>query len=158
MQPLALVDAEEGDVEQSWPGLFWLPPVDDEPGERDMLHLDDELAGLVEAADMSADQHVAHSAKPEAASSVPGDSFVVHGNLAATVLAMCWVGLGWAGLGWAELGWAGLGWAGLGWAVLSRVVLGHEYVLHLSLMRLALLCPAADDMSVQCCHTFTHGL
>ena len=87
MQRLAFA-AEESDVEQSWPGLFWLPPAVDEPHERNMLHLDDELAGLIEAADTPADQHVAHSAKPEAASSVPGDGFMVHVNLAAT-LAMC---------------------------------------------------------------------
>ena len=83
--------AEESDGEQSWPGLFWLPPADDGPNEHDMLHLDDELAGLIEAADMSADQHVALRAKPEAASSVPGEGSVVHGNFWPT-------GLGWAGL------------------------------------------------------------
>ena len=38
-----------------------------------MLHLDDELAGLVEAADMPADQDGAHSTKPEPASLVPGE-------------------------------------------------------------------------------------
>ena len=101
MQRLAFA-AEESDVEQSWPGLFWLPPAVDEPHERNMLHLDDELAGLIEAADTPADQHVAHSAKPEAASSVPGDGFMVHVNLAAT-LAMCCAVLRCAALRYAAL-------------------------------------------------------
>ena len=39
-----------------------------------MLHLDDELAGLIEAADAPADQHGMHTKRPEAASSVPGES------------------------------------------------------------------------------------
>lgn len=42
-----------------------------------MLHLDDELAGLVEGADMPADQARAHSSKPEPASPVPGEVSVV---------------------------------------------------------------------------------
>ena len=131
MQPLALA-AEDSDVEQSWPGLFWLPPAIDEPGERDMLHLDDELAGLVAAADLSADQHVTHSAKPEPASPVPGESSVVHSKLAAalTVLCcavlccavlccavLCCAVLCCAVLCCAVLCCAGLGWAGLGWVV-----------------------------------------
>ena len=66
--------AEESDSQQSWPGLFWLPPVDDEPGERDMLHLDDELAGLVEAADTPADQHGAHTTVPGLPPPVPGQA------------------------------------------------------------------------------------
>ena len=67
-------DAEQIDLKQSWPGLFWLPPADDQPGERDMLHLDDEVAGLVEAADMAADQAGAHPTKAEPASTVPGEA------------------------------------------------------------------------------------
>ena len=67
-------EAEQGDVEQSWPGLFWLPPADDEPGERDMLDLDDELAGLLEAADTPADQARTHITKPEPVVSVAGDN------------------------------------------------------------------------------------
>ena len=71
-----LPTAEETDSTQSWPGLFWVPPVDDEPGERDMLHLDDELAGLIEAADTPAGQAGAHSTKPEPALSVAGEDSV----------------------------------------------------------------------------------
>ena len=61
-------------MEQSWPGLFWLPPAGDEPAERNMLHLDDELAGLIEAADTPAEQAGAHSTKPEPIISVPGEN------------------------------------------------------------------------------------
>ena len=61
-------EAEQSVSEQSWPGLFWLPPVDDKPSERAMLHLDDELAGLIEAADTPADQDRTHITKPEASS------------------------------------------------------------------------------------------
>ena len=67
--------AEGSNSNQSWPGLFWLPPADDELCGRDMLHLDDELAGLIEAADPSADQHEAHTTKPEPPPTAPGESF-----------------------------------------------------------------------------------
>ena len=81
MQPLTLA-AEESDVGQSWPGLFWLPPADKQAGERDMLHLDDELAGLVEAADTSADQDKMHPMKqPQAAASMPGEDSLAHRSL-----------------------------------------------------------------------------
>ena len=40
--------------------------------EHIMLRLDDELAGLIEAADIPADQAGAHSTKPDPASSVAG--------------------------------------------------------------------------------------
>ena len=70
-------EAEQAGSYQSWPGLFWLPPADEEFGERAMLHLDDELAGLMEAADMPADQHGTHSTKPEPVSPVPGEGSVV---------------------------------------------------------------------------------
>ena len=73
-------EAEQSHAEQSWPGLFWLPPADEEAGERDMLHLDDELAGLVES-DMPAETH---TAKPEPASSVPG------GRAEVTHWFVCW--------------------------------------------------------------------
>ena len=69
-------EAEETDSAQSRRGLFWMPPADNEPGVRDMLHLDDELAGLIEAADMPADQHGAHVRKPEPTSSVQGEGSV----------------------------------------------------------------------------------
>ena len=77
MQPLALA-AEDSDVEQSWPGLFWLPPVVNEPRECDMLRLDDELASLIEAADTSADQDRTHSMKPAAAASMLGQDSLTH--------------------------------------------------------------------------------
>ena len=38
-----------------------------------MLHLSDELAGLVEAADVPAGQDRTHPTKPESASPVPGE-------------------------------------------------------------------------------------
>ena len=48
-----------------------------EDTKHGMLHLDDEIAGLIEAADTAADQAGAPSAKPEPAASVPGEgSFV----------------------------------------------------------------------------------
>ena len=82
--------AEETDSPQSWPGLFWLPPADDEPAERDMLHLDDELAGLVEAADKSADKHEMHTTKPEPLPSAPGESFLTTKVKSAAALSnMC---------------------------------------------------------------------
>ena len=62
-------EAEQNETEQSWPGLFWLPPAEEDLSKHDMLRLDDELAGLVEAADTSADPHGAHTTKPEPASS-----------------------------------------------------------------------------------------
>ena len=77
MQRLALA-AEDNDVEQSWPGLFWLPPVVNEPRECDMLRLDDELASLIEAADTSADQDRTHSMKPAAAASMLGQDSLTH--------------------------------------------------------------------------------
>ena len=78
-------EGEQSDVEHSWPSLFWLPPADNQPGERNMLHLDDELAGLLEAADMPADPAGVHSTKPEAASSVPGEVWAAFSKFAAAV-------------------------------------------------------------------------
>ena len=49
-----------------------------------MLHLDDELAGLIEAAEMPAGQDRTHSAKPEPAVLVPGEVLIVHSKSAAT--------------------------------------------------------------------------
>ena len=51
--------------------------VDLGSSEDVMLSLDDELAGLIAAADMPADQAGAHSTKPEPASLVPGKDSVV---------------------------------------------------------------------------------
>lgn len=62
--------AEQSDSEQavlSYAGLA-LP----ESAERDMLHLDDEIAGLVEAAEIPADQAGAHPTKPEPVSPTTG--------------------------------------------------------------------------------------
>ena len=74
-------EAEQSDMGQSWPGLFWLPPADNGRDPRDMLHLDEELAGLVEAADTPADQDRTHSTKPEAASSVAGGGALAYSTL-----------------------------------------------------------------------------
>ena len=78
-------EAEQADVKQSWPGLFWMPPANDEPGERAMLHLDEELAGLIEAADPAAAQAETHSIKPGPASAVPGELALAHMMSAAAV-------------------------------------------------------------------------
>ena len=78
--------AEESDSKQSWSGLFWLPPADDEPAEHDMLRLDDELDGLVEAADTSADEHGTPSTKPGLPPPVPGQT---KPKSDAALLAMC---------------------------------------------------------------------
>ena len=75
-------EAEQSDVEHSWPGLFWLPPA--EMSKRDMLALDDELAGLMEAAEVPADQHGAHTTQPQPASSVPGEA-----SLAPSFICCC---------------------------------------------------------------------
>ena len=52
-----------------------------------MLHLDDELAGLVEAADMPADQARAHSTKPEPVSPMSGELPGVQSMSPAAVFA-----------------------------------------------------------------------
>ena len=78
-------EAEQADAEQSWPGLFWLPPAEKEPSARDMLHLDDELAGLIEAADTPADSHGTRSTKPAPVVSVPGEVLAAHSKSAAVV-------------------------------------------------------------------------
>ena len=50
-----------------------------------MLRLDDELAGLVEAADMPVAQAGAHTTKPEPVSPVPGQLAVAHSMSAAAL-------------------------------------------------------------------------
>lgn len=50
-------------------GTAGLAPSED--AEHIMLHLDDELAGLLEAADMHANEAGTHSSKPQA---VPGET------------------------------------------------------------------------------------
>lgn len=49
-----------------------VPSEDTEPAGHVMLHLNDEIAGLIEAADIPADRAGAHSTKPEPATLVPG--------------------------------------------------------------------------------------
>ena len=71
MPPLA-DEAEQIAWDQTWRNVLWIPPSIDEPAERAMLRLDDEMAGLIEAADTAADQHGTHSSKPEPAVSMPG--------------------------------------------------------------------------------------
>ena len=44
-----------------------------EDAQQKMLHLDDEIAGLIEAAEIPADQAGAHSTKPELVSPVAGE-------------------------------------------------------------------------------------
>ena len=60
-----------------------------EDAKHGMLHLDDEIAGLIEAADTAADQAGAHSVKPEPAASVPGEGSFADTKLATTLLAFC---------------------------------------------------------------------
>ena len=54
-------------------GMTGLIPFEKAEHPRVMLHLDDELAALIEAADIPADQAAAHSTKPEAVSPEPGE-------------------------------------------------------------------------------------
>ena len=54
-----------------------------------MLHLDDELAGLIESADMPADQHAAHSTRPVPAASVPGEGSLVRITMTALSALRC---------------------------------------------------------------------
>ena len=54
-----------------------------------MLHLDDELAGLLEAADMPADQAGAHSTKPEPASPGTGECIVSAAALSCCAVLCC---------------------------------------------------------------------
>ena len=60
-------------------GMAILAPSED--AEHGMLCLDDEIAGLLEAAAMPAAPDSAHSTQPEPASSVPGAS-----NIALSLL------------------------------------------------------------------------
>ena len=83
---LAADEAEETDSAQSRRGLFWVPPADDEPGQCDTLHLDDELAGLIEAADTPADGHTAHVRKPEPTSLMQGEGSVEQSQKCAVVV------------------------------------------------------------------------
>ena len=57
--------------------------------ERDMLRLDDELAGLIEAADVPVAQDKMHSPKPDAVSLVPGELSTAHHQSAAVYSPRC---------------------------------------------------------------------
>ena len=86
-------EAEQSDAEQTWRNLLWIPPTDDESGEHVMLQLDDELAGLLEAADTPAAQARMHPTKSEPASSVPGEDPVTQ-SLSAVALSVIYCGVG----------------------------------------------------------------
>ena len=62
-------------------GLTGLVPS--ENAEYTMLHLDDELAGLIEAADTPADKAGPHSSKPELVSPVAGEGTFMYSISAA---------------------------------------------------------------------------
>ena len=59
-----------------------------------MLRLDDEVSGLIEAADTPADQAGAHSTKPEPISPVSGQLPDVQSRLAAAIVKCIHCGLG----------------------------------------------------------------
>ena len=84
-------EAEQIDAQHIWQSLLWIPPTNGESAERDMLHLDDEVAGLIAAADMPAGQAARHSMKPEAAPSVPGEGSVTQSNSASASSVICYV-------------------------------------------------------------------
>ena len=64
-----------------------------------MLHLDDELAGLLEAADMPADKGKMHTTKPQASSTVSGELLAAFSKSAAAVsishFGRCAIRLAW---------------------------------------------------------------
>ena len=82
-------EAEQIDAQHIWQSLLWIPPTNDASAEHDMLHLDDELAGLIEAADTPAGQAARHSMKPEAAPSMPSEASVTQSNSAGASSVIC---------------------------------------------------------------------
>ena len=68
--------AEQSDSQQTGLGYAGLAAPED--AERDMLHLDDELAGLIEAADTPAGQAGPQSTKPEIVSLMAGEAAFAH--------------------------------------------------------------------------------
>ena len=56
-----------------------------------MLHLDDEIAGLLEAAAMPADQDKTHSSQPDAVSPVPGEMAVSAWYTCRCTVALAWL-------------------------------------------------------------------
>ena len=83
-------EAEQRVSDQTWRQLLWISPLHDNPSERAMLHLDDELAGLLEAADMPADQARTHTTKPEPAPSVPGKDATTQWKSAGALSVICY--------------------------------------------------------------------
>lgn len=73
-------------------GMTGLIPA--ENAESGMLRLDDEVAGLIEAADMPADQAGANAPKPEPVPPMPGEAQFMHSMFAAarprTVVGFAW--------------------------------------------------------------------
>lgn len=69
-------EAEQSISDETWRRLSWIAPASDGPGERIRLGLEDELAGLIEAADMPAAKADTHSMKPKLVSS--GEPFHLH--------------------------------------------------------------------------------
>ena len=67
-------ETEQSGSDEIWRSLLWIPPTSGEPRERGMLRLDDELAGLTEAAEVPAPKADTHGMKPKPASSVPGEA------------------------------------------------------------------------------------
>lgn len=84
--------AEQSESKQTGLGYAGLAAPED--AERDMLHLDDELAGLIEAADVPAGQDRTHTTKPEPVSPVAGQlrikCLLMRCNMAHAVLCL-WV-------------------------------------------------------------------
>ena len=66
-------------------GLAGLAPS--QGAEHVMLHLDDELAGLVEAADVPAGQDGTPSRQPDVVSLVPGEPSGVHKQVSCCILS-----------------------------------------------------------------------
>ena len=132
--------------------------------EHIMLHLDDELAGLIEAADVPAGQDKIHSTQPDAVSLVPGEPSGVHYKSAAGYFAhlhsgivlrraccvvLCCVYM----LCCAVPCRAVLGWAGLCCAVLCCAVLCCA-VLCCAVLCCAVLCCAVPCCAVLCLRGF----
>ena len=84
--PPAAPGAEQSDSQQTVLSYAGSAPPED--AERDMLHLDDELAGLVKAADMPAAQAEAHTTKPKPVSPVAGQLAFAHSMSADALLLM----------------------------------------------------------------------
>ena len=80
-------ETDPGDLDQTWQSLLWIPPSDEDSSKRGMLRLDDELAGLTEAAEVPANQHDTHTTKPEPLLSLQGEVSVMQIKSAAAAAA-----------------------------------------------------------------------